>query len=378
MKLRARVSETGCEVSAANDGDWKMVYRTGLVLYCRTKGCSAKVKAVQRKRSDGGITRFFSYISGNHCDHRDDDGCHVTPPPRIGHHPSAPESAEHKWLAETVIRIALAAGHLSAQKEVRLGAAVRADVFVPDVPRSRIEIQRGQTDIQERTRLHPDVLWLLRMSHDDANTRWLFDQPCVQVRIRHCSGRPARPWEEPLSPDDYTVDATSTVLRRSFAMNSDRFFTSRPLPVQIFLEQVWRGERVWVPRGRCHRTAGWVLTKDLAAHDEWCAARAQAAATQPPTVMTTAQEKPISTDAASKELVADEPAPEVAVEDEAEWRTARRLTSSTEGEVASPVGEPPHPTRGWWGRFRTWLLGRPDGPVRHDHSSLQRDYNHEL
>ncbi|GAB2477807.1 hypothetical protein GCM10027030_10080 [Luteococcus sediminum] len=113
-------------------------------------------------------------------------------------------------------------------------------------------------------------------------------------------------------------------------MNSDRFFTSRPLPLQIFLEQVWRGERAWVPRGRCHRTAGWVLTKDLAAHDEWCASRAQAAATQPPTVMTTAQEKPISTDAASKELVADEPAPEVAVEDEAECRTERRLTSSTE------------------------------------------------
>lgn len=308
MKITARLSESGCLVEAANDEDWAQVHCKPAskrpALYCpdSTNTCRNKLVAYERKNPrHGTVTRYFSFAkrSGT-CTHAAVKSGVIVPAQPIS--PSAPsgESDEHMWLKQRVVDIATSAKY-SATAEKTLPGDVRADVYVEGVQHgARIEVQRVATDIPTRTEQYPDVIWLLRdaYSTSSGNKEALFSYPCVQIRVtapRPVGGKrewvPAQPW---LSGDwdDARVSASSTVLRFQHDDSGAPVFDTYPMRLDLFLRQVWSGERQWYRKGLAHKTfGGWALVSDVEAVNAWRQerreqARALAAAPRPPTPAT--------------------------------------------------------------------------------------------
>lgn len=281
MKVEARLSETGERIRARVDEEWSRVYchpkRHKPVLYCPEETCNNRLKAVERARKDGGKTRYFAFESGAKCSHRAVKSGVIVPAAS----PSSPESGEHKWLKNYVLEAAHRLGYNEASAEYTL-ANVRADVYVPTAHRQRVEVQRGQTDIPMRTSVASDVIWLLRMPNDASNKRYLFNMPCVQVRIIDPEAGPgqaraAQPWQN--DQPRALVRATSTVLcpRTDPDVDSDfgYFTTEKYMPLDTFLKQVWSGRRRWYPSGAVHKFAGWVNVADYDRYQQWMTARKQ-------------------------------------------------------------------------------------------------------
>lgn len=267
MKVEARISETGALVRADNDEDWALVHpphEPRPALHCRD--CSTALHAKER-RHQGGVTRFFAFNPrGRSCRHREVASGHT-----VG---ATVETNEHHWLKNYVAEQARELGY-QAVVEAALAPGVRADVFVTGASRGRVEIQRGATHVPSRGAAYPDCVWLLRMAFDDANKKYLFDFPCVQVRIvaqdDHKAWRAAETWRGDAT--GVQVRATSTVLaarRRPPASWDEPFFeNAKNVPLRVFLERVWSGDRIWVERGVVHRFAGWVLKIDLERFEAW-------------------------------------------------------------------------------------------------------------
>lgn len=283
MKIRARISESGTWVEAANDVDWLLVHPPDggerPVLFCPDSTCPSKLVAKELPRSHGAVTRFFAFGPRSKCGHHE---VKQGVPGQAASKIDVAETGEHHWLKRFVLEAAHRAGYVEADLERPLPVGVRADVFVPGAQRSRVEVQRGATDVPARSERYPDVVWLLRAAFDEANKKFLFDYPCVQVRVtrKDAGGRwvPARPWSE--ETPNISISASSTVLRpRVCTDRSHRhgFFETKPMSLDLFLRQVWSGERQWFRRGTVHTFAGWVLGHDLRRYEAWLAEREAAA-----------------------------------------------------------------------------------------------------
>lgn len=300
MKVTACIAETGQRVDARNNDHWQFV-RTAPKprLYCPAHAAddprSCRVALISVENANG--TRFFKVASTRKsCDHEETDKPAV--PDRM-RRPSG-ESPEHKWLKQFIVEAARKAG-FNAETEVADPATPGriADVFVGNARRPRVEVQRVDTNIALRTAANPDnVIWLVRSAdHTHAqHDKWLFDYPCVRLRIRKKlpdgTTTVGYPWlEEDNDYSSYDVDAISTVLspvtkphlstrttwvgkgrnRRKRAVVYCDYFTGRDVsvPLPTFLGQVWRGERIWHPRWRPHKTGGWILESDYEAFEQW-------------------------------------------------------------------------------------------------------------
>lgn len=276
MKVEARLSETGHLVRAGDDMDWALVRSTSgkkPTLFCPESTCHLRLVAVEIKRPDGGITRFFRFHASTHCMHRAVSRGVVVPAQTVGKD-SSNESDEHLWLKQYVLSAALRFGYEDGSLENFVAAGVRADVRVPGAERPRVEVQIGQSDVPARTERFASVIWLLRAVFNESNVEYLFDHPCVQVRIsrRDADGRwiPAQPWND---GRDAVVRATGTLLRSRDEPQPDDdfgFFESeKRVPLDRFLREVWSGERRWFSRGDIHSYAGWVKVGDEVRYREW-------------------------------------------------------------------------------------------------------------
>ncbi len=298
-KVTAWISELGRAVHAANDEDWAEVHDPPKgkrpILYCPDSraGCSNRLIAVQKTRKDGSCTRFFRFASSVPSDRRCD---HASVDEPVVKRSSGGESDEHAWLKEYVVSVAVTAGY-SGSVETTLEGGVRADVFVPNVPHGRVEVQRVATDIPSRTRSYPNTLWLLRQAFagSSRNTRACFSEPCVQVRISSHNAKVnhqgliqskpiiAEPWLTKQDLKGLRVKATNTVLAPDDAANRGTFsggsktpqtdyhyFKTRPMELDQFLLEVWSGRRRWYKKGEAHhRFAGWALVADVELFHEW-------------------------------------------------------------------------------------------------------------
>lgn len=348
MKITARLSETGRLVHAASDEDWAEVHCVGKrpALYCpeKTRGCRNKLIAVEITNRNGTVTRFFRFErKGPKCGHAEVKSGVIVHLPETQETPerieTAGESVEHKWLKRLVANIAIAAGY-DAVQEHNLPGAVRADVLVEGAAQgARVEIQRGPTDIPERTQRYSDVVWLLRdaYSKSNGNSEALFSSPCVQLRIRKkCVERgrvrivAAQPWLDTEDSDAAYCDASSTVLHLDEKGSDVPTFFSKPLDLSTFLRQVWAGERRWYPRGQAHATfAGWALDSDVDKMAAWRRGRREA-------LQREAAAKQAAPPAVAKPLPL--PAPPLIVQP----------------QPAVPV-HPSVPREGWWARMVRWL-----------------------
>lgn len=288
MKITALLSESGMEVNADNDEHWELVtagqpgHRP--VLYCPdsvSKGCSNRLVAIPRpNKKKGTVTRYFAFHpsvpESGRCEHAAvTSGIVRNDTTRTG------ETHEHAWLKQHVLELAIRYGYKEAKLEESLAdGKVRADVFVPHAARSRVEIQRVATDIPTRTGAYPDTIWLLRAAFSEvkATKNSLFSQPCVQVRITRFDPAvkryiPAQPWQDGDAGSfrRLSISATATVLTpRDKPTHDDGFFRTQPLDLDVFLQQVWAGDRLWYPRGHAHKKlAGWALTSDMESQTEW-------------------------------------------------------------------------------------------------------------
>ena len=275
MKVQARLSESGQLVQAAEDEDWALVHppdgQPRPILFCPERICDNRVTAVEIVNPAGRTTRFFRFVPhGPTCGHQEVSDPVIVEPPTIA---QPGESAEHRWLKEYVRQAALDVGHHGVRLEATLADQVRADVFVPGVVRGRIEVQRGPTNVPERTEGFAEVVWLLRAAFNETNRRYLFTCPCVQVRVvRRVAERwvLAEPW---LDGWDAEVRATATVLQaRADPDPSDPygfFETAKNVPLAAFLSQVWSGHRRWHPQLTAHRFAGWITDEDWERYESW-------------------------------------------------------------------------------------------------------------
>ncbi|KAA0017039.1 hypothetical protein [Antrihabitans cavernicola] len=283
VKVKARISETGQLVSAANNDDWALVHPStgrGPDMYCPDSDdrCRSKLIAVEKQnKTKGTVTRFFRFPKNSRrCTHAEvEHGVEVRSTPTA----SGGESDEHLWLKQFVLDVAQRCGY-AAELEHSL-PGVRADVWVPGATRARVEVQRVPTDIPTRTGDYPDVVWLLRETAITQSTKkYLFGSPCVQVRISKKLARttetiliPGRPWE---GDTEVEISASATVLHLRHGPHvvpGEKFFETHPIPLEKFLRQVWSGERVWYPRGTAHSFAGWVLATEYERYQQWLKAQ---------------------------------------------------------------------------------------------------------
>jgi len=359
VKVKARVSETGQEVDAHIDSDWASVHptdpRARPLLYCPERSCYNRVSAVELQNASGQVTRFFRFVrNGPTCVHAEVDEPVVVvrePPARTG------ETDEHQWLKDYVQRMAIRLGYDDAATEVTLSDTVRADVFVPNVPYGRVEVQRVATDVAERTRHFDDVVWLLRATFNETNKRYLFTWPCVQVRVVRRQGDRwviAEPWRDGL--DGALVRATATVLQARPTPNAGEEFgffeTEKHVPLAAFLGDVWSGQRRWYGPKTAHRFGGWITVEDFARYTEWTRER-RALGENPPS-----RGEPLADEATTSASAAlDPPQDQVGTQD------GPRLTDDLGDEspepqtgLSLPAPEPPA-APSWWTRFRRWLTG---------------------
>lgn len=261
MKVTARIAETGQIVHAASDTDWRRVHGNGRrnpELRCPEKSCHCKMRAVQLQNRSGTVTRYFAFLPRSHrCSHA-----------AVSAGVTAGETLEHRWLKARVWDFAARDGY-QPHLEYELPGGARADIYIEGVQRgSRIEIQRGKTDIDTRTHRHPDVVWLLRSPYSRScnHTEALLSQPCVMVRVTAFDGRKevaAEPWSEGYNGPSVQIMAADTVLNR---VAEDLEFEPKSIPLPIFLRQVWSGQRQWYAKGQAHSgIAGWALTADVEA-----------------------------------------------------------------------------------------------------------------
>ena len=273
MKILARLDENGRMLHADNDEDWAVAHPTGQrapALFC--PDCRVRLSAVQMPKDPSPgqpVTRWFRFKDeAVRCEHRKVlKGVRVQTP--------SGESDEHAWFKEYTLKAALCGGYTGARLEHVLPSGLRADVYVPGVVAgSRVEVQRGLTDVAARTGDPNEGVWLLR---GEANKRAMWSHPCVQVRLYpmdpSAGARVPMPWE--LGAPDYRVMATSTVFRARARPGDELFDFFEPCKVELsdFLTEVWRGRRVWRPGGTIHKYGGWVRLADLERHAAWRADR---------------------------------------------------------------------------------------------------------
>ncbi len=369
MKITARLSESGRQVEAANDDDWAEVHcepaKNRPALYCpdSTNTCRNKLVAYERKNlRQGTVTRYFSFAKGSGtCTHAAVKHGVVVPAQPIA--PPAPsgESDEHMWLKQRVVDIAISAKY-SATTEQTLPGDVRADVYVDGVQHgARVEVQRVATDIPTRTEQYPDVIWLLRdaYSTSSGNKNALFSYPCVQIRVsapRTVGGKkewvPAQPWASD-EWDDARVSASSTVLQLKRDNSGAPVFGTYPVALDLFLGQVWSGERQWYRKGLAHTNfGGWALVCDVDAVKAWRQerreqARALAVASRPPTPPQPSEPPaPVPVLRAPPAASSSRPAPAV----------APKLTQKLPPRPAPPRQRQP-PQRNRWIRYLRAFLG---------------------
>ncbi|WP_157621800.1 hypothetical protein [Serinicoccus hydrothermalis] len=300
MKITARFGEgSGRVLRADDDHDWCISHPAEGPrprLFCPDIECGQRLIAVERARDDGVVTRFFRYArKAIPCGHLDSDT-----PVEVSAHSgtTGPETDEHAWLKKIVHTWAIEAGYACAEVETVLSGGIKADVFVPGACRGRVEIQRVATDIEARSAPYDDVLWLLRQADSDANARYMFDMPCVQVRILVQTPRgfrPGAPWSDS-EEHQYKIMASSTVLGLNPRRDEpgESFFESRPMPLPLFLRQVWGGVRRWHPRSEPHYYGGWILDEDYRA---WQRSRSSVTPAPPRVTSPRAQTQCTSTEA---------------------------------------------------------------------------------
>lgn len=359
MKVKARLSESGQQVEAARDADWALVHppagQRRPILFCPERICDNRVTAVEIVHPAGPTTRFFRFIHGSPtCEHSEVPDPVVIEQPVIEQTVVEPhgETPEHRWLKEYVRRVALDLGHRDVELEVNLNDRVRADVFLPEVLRGRVEIQRGPTNVPDRTESFAEVVWLLRAAFNESNKRYLFTCPCVQVRVvRREAGRPvlAEPWADGRGAE---VRATGTVLQaRAVPDSSDPFGffeNEKNVDLAAFLADVWSGRRRWHPQLTAHRFAGWITVEDFVRYESWRRPPAPQPAPEP--------ELPESLPLSPAPTPGPDPA---AVEPSApaELTSTPIAVEPREVRPDAPSEEVSRPERTWWSRLRRWLFG---------------------
>lgn len=175
----------------------------------------------------------------------------------------------------------------------------RADVWV-EPARVAVEVQQRRTDFKGRTAARgkggaAQTIWLLSHdANDPASQRALFSLPAARFKVidRRLTRKEQwavefEPWLDNEALDEYAaVDVWATTWQ---LISEQPYLRSCKLDLQMFMQQVLEGRRVWVsgdaamPRSPSGRPrAGWVLLDDLreirarVARDEAAAAIAAA------------------------------------------------------------------------------------------------------
>lgn len=296
MKIRARFSETGTLIDLRDEEQWARAHpgTNNPRLFCGEAGCNVRLFASERtNHTRGTITRFFKFGRNSpRCTHEEDGaGVEVPDPataaPPQGQGGGGPMTDEHQWLVDFVVSEALKAG-FEPLTEHRLEGGAIADIFVPRACRARVEVQRVDTNIADRTQRHDDVVWLLRNPSGD---KYVFDHPAVKILcsrwLKSPGGKgnwvPAEPWRK---DRDFrcSIKAATTVFTPREIPTSNEFFGTRPIPLSQFLNEVWTGQRRWYRRGEVHKFAGWALNEDHEKYQRWHAAKqlVRRTVTEPP------------------------------------------------------------------------------------------------
>ena len=275
MKVQARLSESGQLVQAAEDEDWALVHppdgQPRPILFCPEQICDNRVTAVEIVNPAGRTTRFFRFVPhGPTCGHQEVSDPVIVELPTIG---QPGESAEHRWLKEYVRQAALDVGHHGVRLEAALADQVRADVFVPGVVRGRIEVQRGPTNVPERTEGFAEVVWLLRAAFNETNRRYLFTCPCVQVRVvRRVAD--AGSWPSPGSTGGTLrsgppLRSSGPGPIRTPVIPTDSSRPRRTSPWQRFSARSGPVTAAGIPKLTAHRFAGWITDEDWERYESW-------------------------------------------------------------------------------------------------------------
>ncbi|RIS83614.1 hypothetical protein [Mycobacteroides abscessus] len=315
MKIRARFTETGTLVDLLDDGEWVRAHPGGRNprLFCAVAGCNVRLFAAERRnKARGTITRFFAFgPKSPRCAHEaDGEGVEVPDPAAIivtpqGHGGGGPITDEHQWLVNFVVSAAQRGG-FEPVTEQRLAGGVVADVFVPGAARARVEVQRVDTDVTDRTQRYEDVVWLWRNPPDD---KYLFDYPAVKILcsrwLKGSDGEgnwvPAEPWGKDQNYRCW-IKAATTVFTPLKVPKGRTYFETKPILLSQFLQEVWSGQRRWYPRGEVHTFAGWVLNEDYEKYERWYDAQQKlqhAVITQPPARPTPVKVSPPQTQPAA-------------------------------------------------------------------------------
>ena len=286
---------------AGDDADWALIMQNRYSVICDREGCRGPLVPVdcdEVKRR-----RHMAYPKGS------GGGC--------GHHDGKPEepvetdrriSERHRWMQNRITALCRRMGYAAVPEHELTGpdgeGVARADVWV-EPARMAVEVQQRRTDFKGRTNARSEggaaqTIWLLSHDANDPTSRKaLFSLPAARFKVvdRRLTRKEQwavefEPWLDSEALDEFaTVDVWATTWQ---LISELPYLRTCKLDLQVFMQQVLEGRRVWVsrdpamPRSPSGRPkTGWVLLDDLheirarIARDEAAAAAAAAVTVEP-------------------------------------------------------------------------------------------------